>query len=120
VAFPVPDPPPPIVIGGETANGARLAARIGDGWTTFDDAFERDLPLYLETLEAEGRSRADQTVYVGFQGEWLAEADIRETAWYREPRASWERWRAAGADGAIVLARTTSDVDALVEAVDRW
>ncbi len=29
-------------------------------------------------------------------------------------------WRDAGADGAIVLARTTDDVDALVDAVDRW
>ena len=27
---------------------------------------------------------------------------------------------AAGADGAIVLARTTADVDALVGAVERW
>ena len=38
----------------------------------------------------------------------------------REPRATWERWRAAGADGAIVLARSTDDVDALVGAVERW
>ena len=28
-----PYPPPPIIIGGETARGARIAARIGDGWT---------------------------------------------------------------------------------------
>src|SRR4051794_8872070 len=38
-ALPVPTPPPPIVIGGETPAGARLAGRIGDGWTTFDDNF---------------------------------------------------------------------------------
>jgi hypothetical protein len=37
-----------------------------------------------------------------------------------EPRATWERWHEAGADGAIVLARTTEDVDALVESVARW
>ena len=36
------------------------------------------------------------------------------------PRETWERWREAGADGAIVLARTTADVDALVEATGRW
>ena len=38
-----------------------LAARIGDGWSTFDDNFEAHLPVYLEALEAAGRSRDDQT-----------------------------------------------------------
>jgi alkanesulfonate monooxygenase SsuD/methylene tetrahydromethanopterin reductase-like flavin-dependent oxidoreductase (luciferase family) len=119
-AHPVPMPPPPIVIGGETPAGARLAGRIGDGWSAFDDNFEQNLPLYLEALEASGKRREDQLVLVGFQGDWLGEADIRESPWVREPKAAWERWREAGADGAIVLARTTSDVDALVEAVERW
>jgi alkanesulfonate monooxygenase SsuD/methylene tetrahydromethanopterin reductase-like flavin-dependent oxidoreductase (luciferase family) len=119
-AFPVPNPPPPIVIGGETPAGARLAGRIGDGWSAFDDNFEQNLPLYLEALEAAGRRREDQRVVVGFQGDWLGDADLSESPWCREPRASWDRWREAGADGAIVLARTTSDVDALVEAVERW
>jgi len=119
-AFPIPTPPPPIVIGGETPAGARLAGRIGDGWSAFDDNFEQNLPLYLEALEAAGRRREDQRVLVGFQGDWLGDADLRESPWCREPRASWDRWREAGADGAIVLARTTSDVDALVEAVGRW
>jgi alkanesulfonate monooxygenase SsuD/methylene tetrahydromethanopterin reductase-like flavin-dependent oxidoreductase (luciferase family) len=119
-AFPVPTPPPPIVIGGETPAGARLAGRIGDGWSAFDDNFEQNLPLYLEALETAGRRREDQRVLVGFQGDWLGDADLRESPWVREPRAAWDRWREAGADGAIVLARTTSDVDALVEAVERW
>ncbi|MEA2536595.1 MAG: hypothetical protein QOF11_829, partial [Chloroflexota bacterium] len=43
-------PPPPIVVGGETRAGARLAGRIGDGWTAFDDNFEANLPAYLEAL----------------------------------------------------------------------
>ena len=59
-AHPVPDPPPPIIIGGETPAGARLAGRIGDGWSAFDDNFEPNLPLYLESLEAAGRRREDQ------------------------------------------------------------
>lgn len=118
--YPVPVPAPPIVIGGETAAGARLAGRIGDGWSAFDDNFERHLPLYLESLEATGKRREDQTVLVGFQGEWLADASIRDTPWIEAPRETWERWHAAGADGAIVLARTTDDVDALVEATSRW
>ena len=119
-AHPVPQPPPPIILGGETPAGARLAGRIGDGWTTFDANFERNLPLYLESLEASGRRRQDQTVLVGFQGDWLSDERFRDTPWFAAPRETWERWRAAGADGAIVLARTTDDVDALVEAVDRW
>ena len=119
-AFPVPNPPPPILIGGETPAGARLAARIGDGWSTFENNFEENLPPYLEALDAAGRRREDQTVYAGFQGDWLGEADIRESAWVREPRAAWEEWREKGADAVIVLARTTSDVDALVDAVGRW
>jgi alkanesulfonate monooxygenase SsuD/methylene tetrahydromethanopterin reductase-like flavin-dependent oxidoreductase (luciferase family) len=119
-AYPVPDPAPRIVVGGETRTGARLAARIGDGWTTFDDNFEANLPLYLEALEAAGKRREDQLVLVGFQGDWLGDASVRDTGWVADPRATWARWRDAGADGAIVLARTTDDVDALVDAVDRW
>jgi alkanesulfonate monooxygenase SsuD/methylene tetrahydromethanopterin reductase-like flavin-dependent oxidoreductase (luciferase family) len=119
-AFPIPTPPPPIIIGGETPAGARLAGRIGDGWSTFDDNFEQNLPVYLEALEAAGRRREDQRLYVGFQGDWLGDADIAASPWVRAPRETWDRWREAGADGAIVLARTTHDVDALVSAADRW
>jgi coenzyme F420-dependent glucose-6-phosphate dehydrogenase len=119
-AFPVPDEVPPIVIGGETAAGARLAGRIGDGWTAFDVNFEHNLPIYLESLEASGKRRGEQRLYVGFQGERLADTDISDSEWVREPPAAWERWRTAGADGVIVLARSTSDVDALVDAVERW
>nr|MBA2380807.1 LLM class flavin-dependent oxidoreductase [Chloroflexota bacterium] len=120
VAFPVPQPPSPIILGGETPAGARLAGRIGDGWSTFDNNFVQNLPLYLEALEAAGRARSAQRVLVGFQGDWLGDADIAETEWVREPRAAWQRWQEHGADGAILLARTTADVDSLVEAVARW
>jgi alkanesulfonate monooxygenase SsuD/methylene tetrahydromethanopterin reductase-like flavin-dependent oxidoreductase (luciferase family) len=121
VAHPVPQPPPRIIIGGETRSGARLAARIGDGWTTFDDNFEANLPVYLEALEEAGRDRVDQTVLVGFQGSWDRDASVvLDSGWVTEPRATWDRWHDAGADGAIVLARSTEDVDALVESVARW
>ena len=100
--------------------GARLAGRIGDGWSAFDDNFEANLPLYLESLAASGRRREDQRVLVGFQGDWLSDEAIDDTPWVQAPRETWERWQAAGADGAIVLARTTDDVDALVEAAGRW
>jgi alkanesulfonate monooxygenase SsuD/methylene tetrahydromethanopterin reductase-like flavin-dependent oxidoreductase (luciferase family) len=119
-ARPIPEPPPPIIIGGETVAGARLAGRIGDGWTAFDGNFEANLPAYLESLEESGRSRADQTLIVGFQGDWLSDEPIADSPWITEPRATWERWHAAGADAAIVLARTTADVDALITATERW
>jgi alkanesulfonate monooxygenase SsuD/methylene tetrahydromethanopterin reductase-like flavin-dependent oxidoreductase (luciferase family) len=120
-AYPLPSPLPPILIGGESRNGARLAARIGDGWSTFDENFSDNLPLYLDTLEAEARSREDQQVLVGVQGgDWLGAGSAAETEWVREPRAARERWAEAGADGAVILARNTADVDALVEAVGRW
>jgi alkanesulfonate monooxygenase SsuD/methylene tetrahydromethanopterin reductase-like flavin-dependent oxidoreductase (luciferase family) len=119
-AWPIPDPPPRIIIGGETPAGARLAARIGDGWNTFDDTFEARLPLYLEALDAAGRRREDQHVYVGFQGEWLSDETLVGSPWVDAPAETWARWRDAGADGAIILARTTADVDALVDAVERW
>jgi alkanesulfonate monooxygenase SsuD/methylene tetrahydromethanopterin reductase-like flavin-dependent oxidoreductase (luciferase family) len=119
-AWPIPDPTPRIIIGGETPAGARLAARIGDGWNTFDDTFEARLPLYLEALDAAGRRREDQHVYVGFQGEWLSDETLVGSPWVDAPAETWARWRDAGADGAIILARTTADVDALVDAVERW
>jgi alkanesulfonate monooxygenase SsuD/methylene tetrahydromethanopterin reductase-like flavin-dependent oxidoreductase (luciferase family) len=119
-AYPIPVPPPPIVIGGETPAGARLAGRIGDGWSAFDTNFEANLPLYIDALEAAGRRREDQRVIVGFQGDWLGEESVVNSPWVTEPRETWDRWRAAGADEVIVLAKTTEDVDALVGAVDRW
>jgi alkanesulfonate monooxygenase SsuD/methylene tetrahydromethanopterin reductase-like flavin-dependent oxidoreductase (luciferase family) len=119
-AFPVPVPPPPIIIGGETAAGARLAGRIGDGWSAFDDNFEANLPRYLESLEASGRKRSEQRVIVGFQGEWSSDESIADSPWASAPRETWDRWQAAGADGAIILVRSTADVDALVEAAGRW
>jgi alkanesulfonate monooxygenase SsuD/methylene tetrahydromethanopterin reductase-like flavin-dependent oxidoreductase (luciferase family) len=120
-AYPIPDPPPPIVIGAGTRRGAELAARIGDGWAANDANMERFMPDYLEALDAAGKRRDDQTVYMGFEGgDWLGDGNLAETAWCREPKAAWEGFRAVGADAAIVLARTTRDIDALIDATGRW
>ena len=120
VARPTPRPVPRILIGGETRAGARLAGRIGDGWTAFDTNFESSLPIYLGSLEAAGRKRADQLVLVGFQGGRSGEDALGASPWIDAPRETWQRWREAGADGAVVTARTTADVDALVAATGRW
>ena len=88
------------MIGGETAAGARLAGRIGDGWSAFDVNFEANLPLYLEALEAAGRRREDQRVIVGFQGDWLSDESVADSPWVVAPRDTWAplaggrcRWR---------------------------
>ena len=119
-ARPIPDPAPLIVIGGESAAGARLAGRIGDGWSAFEDNFETNLPQYLEALAASGRHREDQRVLVGFQGDWLDDERLTGSPWIVDPVGAWARWQAAGADGVIVTAKSTEDIDSLVAATDRW
>ena len=52
-----PEPAPRILVAAETPMGVKLAARMGDGWITFDTFFDRLLPVYLEALEAAGRRR---------------------------------------------------------------
>ena len=121
VALPAPDPAPRLVIAGETPAGARRAARIGDGWTVPDHRFEALQPEYLEALRATGKRREDQLVLVeANEGDWLADASLEASPWVTTPRATWARWRNAGADGVVVLARSRADVDALVDATGRW
>lgn len=116
------DAPLPIIVGGESRTGARLAAEIGDGWTAFTANFRENLPVYLEALDAAGRSRARQRVLVSFQGGVFAGPEDRDVLvpWCESPRETWEEWRDAGADGAILTVATEQEVDRLVSAVDRW
>jgi len=119
-AVPVPDPVPRVVIGGQTTPGARLAARIGDGWTTFEGPFGRQLPVYLEALEAAGRRREDQLVLVGVESDTIADNARTLVPWITAPRDQWERLHELGADGAVLTARTEADVVGLLEAAGRW
>jgi alkanesulfonate monooxygenase SsuD/methylene tetrahydromethanopterin reductase-like flavin-dependent oxidoreductase (luciferase family) len=120
-AFPVPKPIPPILIGAGTPAGARLAARIGDGWAAEDDAFERLLPTYLEALAAAGRDRASQRIVLGFGGRRKRGDDpLAAEPLLVAPKEELARWRDAGADDVLLTARTTDDVDALVDAAEHW
>lgn len=119
-AFPRPPPPPAIIIGAQTPRGARLAGRIADGWTAPTETFERDLPVYLEGLAEAGRARVDQEVIVGYEAGRSDRDALVGTAWVQTPREEVASWQARGADGVIVSARTPADVDALVEAAERW
>jgi len=116
-AFPIPDPPPPIVVGAQTPAGAGLAARIGDGWTTPAPLLAGLLPAYLAALAAAGRERAAQRILVAFD---LAKgATLAASAWVEDPAGEADRWRDAGADGAVLGAGSTADVDLLVAAAAR-
>ncbi|HTK44301.1 MAG TPA: LLM class flavin-dependent oxidoreductase [Patescibacteria group bacterium] len=119
-ALPAPVPAPRILIGAGSLRGVRLAARIGDGWAAEDD-FERLLPAYREALAAEGRSVEDAWIALAFGGWGKSGVDAtRGSPWIEAPRETWARYAELGVDEAIVTARTTADVDALVSAVDRW
>ena len=118
-AYPIPAPEPRIIIGGESVAGAKLAGRIGDGWTAFDRTFERDLPLYLEALADAGRERADQRLIVAFEAGRSGEDALGDSPWVTRPDDELARWLEAGADDVIITARTTADVDRLVNTSGR-
>jgi G6PDH family F420-dependent oxidoreductase len=83
-AFPAPQPPPRIIVGGETAAGARLAARTADAWTCFGERFEALLPAFEVELEAVGRTRAEVPILVGLEVEELAGGLADVTARWRD------------------------------------
>jgi alkanesulfonate monooxygenase SsuD/methylene tetrahydromethanopterin reductase-like flavin-dependent oxidoreductase (luciferase family) len=116
-AFPVPSPAPRIIIGGETPAGARLAGRIGDGWTAFDRTFGRDLPGCLEALAATGRSRESFTAIVAV--ELARDLPPDRQPFLADPMAELERWRAAGADELIVSCVRPHSLGAIIDAAGR-
>jgi alkanesulfonate monooxygenase SsuD/methylene tetrahydromethanopterin reductase-like flavin-dependent oxidoreductase (luciferase family) len=120
VAHPVPTPPPPIVVGGETPGGARLAARIGDGWTGFSERFPELEAIHREALAAAGRRREDTVVLLGVQSGWGAGDSLPGSPWVERPLEELAMWRERGADGVTIQARTPADVDALLRGAERW
>ena len=119
-AAPAPTPAPRILVGASSPAGLRIAARVGDGWAAEIDDFERLVPVYREALAAEGRSFDDAHVVLGFGGGKSGQDALGGSPWVEAPRETWARYASLGADEAIVTARTSNDVDALVAAVDRW
>jgi len=116
-AFPIPEPAPPIIVGGESAPGAALAGRIGDGWTVPAPLLAERLPVYLDALAGIGRDRSTTSVLAAFElgkGESLA-----GSPWVEDPAGTALGWQTAGADGAVVGVCTTDDVDLLVAAAFR-
>jgi len=119
-AFPAPEPPPRLLIGGGSPAGVRIAARIGDGWAAESDEFERLLPTYRDALAEQGTSLDDAWIALGFGGGKTGVDALKGSPWIDAPGETWARYAEAGVDEAIVTARTPNDIDALVAAVDRW
>jgi alkanesulfonate monooxygenase SsuD/methylene tetrahydromethanopterin reductase-like flavin-dependent oxidoreductase (luciferase family) len=60
-AYPTIEPAPRIIVGGEKPAGARLAARVGDAWTTRASDYDQLLPIHLEELSRHGRRARGRT-----------------------------------------------------------
>ncbi|HYN49167.1 MAG TPA: LLM class flavin-dependent oxidoreductase, partial [Candidatus Nanopelagicales bacterium] len=116
-ASPVPVPPPPIIVGAESRPGVELAARVGDGWTTPAATLAERLPRYLDALAAAGKVRSAQRVLAAF--DLPRGASLGGSPWLEDPAGAAAAWASAGADGAVLGANATSDVDLLVAAAAR-
>jgi alkanesulfonate monooxygenase SsuD/methylene tetrahydromethanopterin reductase-like flavin-dependent oxidoreductase (luciferase family) len=119
VALPAPKPAPRIVVGAQTATGARFAAGLADGWACRPDQLERLLPVFLDALATEGRSRDEVTVTIGYENGRSGEDALSGSRWVEAPAEEAARWRDRGVDEIVLLARTSADVDRLVAAADR-
>ncbi|HXG25954.1 MAG TPA: LLM class flavin-dependent oxidoreductase, partial [Candidatus Binatia bacterium] len=119
-ALPVPDPAPRLLVGAGTPTGVRLAARIGDGWAAEIGCFEALLPRYRDALAANARSIDDAWIALGFGGGRTGQDALTDSPWVEAPRDEWARWAELGVDEIVVTARTSNDIDRLVDAVARW
>ena len=116
-ASPVPVPPPPVIVGAESRPGVELAARVGDGWTTPAATLAERLPDYLDALGAAGKARSAQRVLAAF--DLPRRASRAGSPWAEYPAGGAAGGGSAGADGAVLGANTTADVDLLVAAATR-
>jgi G6PDH family F420-dependent oxidoreductase len=119
-AFPTPSPSPRILVGAASPRGLRIAAALADGWAAEVDDFERLLPTYLDALAAQGKRRAEAWIAVGFGSGKSGNDALVGSPWVEAPRETWAQWAGRGADEAVVPARTTNDIDALIAAAERW
>ena len=116
-ARPVPTPPPRIVVGGEKPAGARLAARVGDGWTTNGADYERLLPIHMAELEAHGRRRADVAHLVALS--LSRDAPLERQPLIADMAGVLAEWRERGADELIVNWVRPQALPALLDAAER-
>lgn len=116
-ARPAPAPAPRIVVGGEKPAGARLAARVGDGWTTNGADYERLLPIHLAELEAHGRQRADVAHLVALS--LSRDEPLERQPIIADMAGVLAEWRERGADELIVNWLRPPALPALLDAAGR-
>ena len=116
-AYPAPQPAPRIIVGGEKPGGARLAARVGDGWTTNGTDYEQLLPIHLAELEAHGRTRADVVHLIAV--ELARDVDLAEQPLIADMATFLGEWQRRGADEVVVSWVRVDQRDALLDAAAR-
>jgi alkanesulfonate monooxygenase SsuD/methylene tetrahydromethanopterin reductase-like flavin-dependent oxidoreductase (luciferase family) len=116
-ASPAPKSPPRIIVGGEKPAGARLAARVGDGWTTNAPDYAELLPIHVAELEAHGRKRADVIHVVAVP---LSREDpIESQPLVADMAAVAAEWEERGADELIINWVRVGHLDAVLDAAAR-
>jgi alkanesulfonate monooxygenase SsuD/methylene tetrahydromethanopterin reductase-like flavin-dependent oxidoreductase (luciferase family) len=87
-SFPRPEPSPRITIAGMRPAGARLAARLGDAWTCFAEAYDELRPVFDRALVAAARAPGDVGVIIGIEHEQVTEPIVDVAARWQERGAS--------------------------------
>jgi alkanesulfonate monooxygenase SsuD/methylene tetrahydromethanopterin reductase-like flavin-dependent oxidoreductase (luciferase family) len=103
-AFPVAQPTPRLIVGGETAAGARFAARHADAWTCHAVNYDELLPTFEAELRSVGRARSRVPVLVGVEVEALG-TDLE---------ALTAAWQERGAAELIVHDVKAAELDAVL------
>jgi alkanesulfonate monooxygenase SsuD/methylene tetrahydromethanopterin reductase-like flavin-dependent oxidoreductase (luciferase family) len=116
-AQPAAGPAPRIIVGGEKPAGARLAARVGDGWTTNAPDYDKLLPIHLAELEAKGRPRTDVTHIIAVP--MTREEPLERNPFIADMAGYAAEWQAKGADELIVNWVREKQLPAVLEAAAR-
>jgi alkanesulfonate monooxygenase SsuD/methylene tetrahydromethanopterin reductase-like flavin-dependent oxidoreductase (luciferase family) len=116
-AFPAPVPPPRIIVGGEKPAGARLAARVGDGWTTNAPDYDHLLPIHMAELEAHGRKRSDVVHAVAVP--LTRDEPLDGNPLIADMRGFVDEWQERGANELIVNWVRVDQLSAVLDAADR-
>jgi len=116
-AFPTPQPAPRIIVGGEKPGGARLAARVGDGWTTNGTDYEQLLPIHLEELARHGRTRSDVAQLVAVP--LARDVPLAEQPLIADMATFLGEWHERGADEVVVSWVRPNELEPLLDAAVR-
>ncbi|HEY8134599.1 MAG TPA: LLM class flavin-dependent oxidoreductase [Candidatus Limnocylindrales bacterium] len=116
-AYPAPEPPPRIIVGGEKPGGARLAAMVGDGWTTNGPDYEHLLPIHLEELARNGRTRSDVVHMVAVS--MARDVPLADQPLIADMATFLGEWQERGADEVVVSWVRPNELEPLLDAAAR-